>query len=31
VLAPLLELAPDLIVPGRGRVSALLAELQSSP
>jgi 2-amino-4-hydroxy-6-hydroxymethyldihydropteridine diphosphokinase len=31
VLAPLLELAPDLVVPGRGRVSALLAELQSSP
>jgi 2-amino-4-hydroxy-6-hydroxymethyldihydropteridine diphosphokinase len=31
VLAPLLELEPDLVVPGRGRVSALLAELQSSP
>jgi 2-amino-4-hydroxy-6-hydroxymethyldihydropteridine diphosphokinase len=31
VLVPLLELAPDLTVPGRGRVSALLAELQSSP
>jgi 2-amino-4-hydroxy-6-hydroxymethyldihydropteridine diphosphokinase len=30
-LEPLAELDPDLVVPGRGRVSALLAELQSSP
>jgi 2-amino-4-hydroxy-6-hydroxymethyldihydropteridine diphosphokinase len=29
VLEPLAELAPDLDVPGRGRVAALLAELQS--
>ncbi|HZT16081.1 MAG TPA: 2-amino-4-hydroxy-6-hydroxymethyldihydropteridine diphosphokinase, partial [Gaiellaceae bacterium] len=29
VLEPLAELAPDLDVPGRGRVSALLAGLQS--
>ena len=27
VLEPLAELAPDLVVPGRGRVSELLAEL----
>ena len=27
-LEPLAELAPDLVVPGRGRVSALLAELE---
>jgi 2-amino-4-hydroxy-6-hydroxymethyldihydropteridine diphosphokinase len=31
VLEPLVELAPELEVPGRGGVSALLAELQSSP
>lgn len=31
VLEPLAELAPDLDVPGRGRVSALLAGLQSGP
>lgn len=31
VLEPLVELDPELEVPGRGRVSALLAELQSSP
>lgn len=30
VLEPLAELEPDLVIPGRGRVSALLAELQSS-
>ncbi len=30
VLEPLAELAPDLELPGRGRVSTLLAELQSS-
>jgi 2-amino-4-hydroxy-6-hydroxymethyldihydropteridine diphosphokinase len=30
VLEPLAELAPDLVVPGRGRVTALLTELQSS-
>jgi 2-amino-4-hydroxy-6-hydroxymethyldihydropteridine diphosphokinase len=30
-LEPLAELDADLVVPGRGRVSALLAELQSSP
>lgn len=29
VLEPLVELAPDLVVPGRGRVSDLLAGLQS--
>jgi 2-amino-4-hydroxy-6-hydroxymethyldihydropteridine diphosphokinase len=29
VLEPLAELAPDLIVPGRGDVASLLAELQS--
>ena len=29
VLEPLAELAPELAVPGRGQVSALLAELQS--
>ncbi len=29
VLEPLAELAPGLVVPGRGEVSALLAELQS--
>ena len=28
VLEPLAELAPDLVVPGRGAVSALLAELE---
>jgi len=31
VLEPLVELEPELVVPGRGSVSALLAELQSSP
>ena len=30
VLEPLAELDPHLLVPGRGEVSALLAELQSS-
>ncbi len=30
VLEPLAELAPQLVVPGRGRVSVLLAGLQSS-
>lgn len=30
-LEPLAELAPDLVVPGRGSVSALIAELQSRP
>ena len=30
VLEPLAELAPDLVVPGRGRVAELLAEIQSS-
>jgi 2-amino-4-hydroxy-6-hydroxymethyldihydropteridine diphosphokinase len=30
VLEPLADLAPDLVLPGRGRVSSLLAELQSS-
>ena len=29
VLEPLAELAPDAVVPGRGEVAALLAELQS--
>lgn len=29
VLEPLAELAPDLVVPGRGSLSLLLAELQS--
>jgi 2-amino-4-hydroxy-6-hydroxymethyldihydropteridine diphosphokinase len=28
VLEPLAELDPDLVVPGRGKVSALLAELE---
>jgi 2-amino-4-hydroxy-6-hydroxymethyldihydropteridine diphosphokinase len=28
-LEPLAELAPDAVVPGRGRVSALLSELES--
>jgi 2-amino-4-hydroxy-6-hydroxymethyldihydropteridine diphosphokinase len=31
VLEPLAELDPDLVVPGRGRVSSLLAKIQSSP
>ena len=31
VLEPLAELAPDLVVPGRGTVSCLLSKLQSSP
>jgi 2-amino-4-hydroxy-6-hydroxymethyldihydropteridine diphosphokinase len=31
VLEPLAELAPDLVVPGRGTVFALLSELQSRP
>jgi 2-amino-4-hydroxy-6-hydroxymethyldihydropteridine diphosphokinase len=31
VLEPLVELAPWLVVPGRGSVSELLTELQSSP
>lgn len=30
VLEPLAELEPDLVIPGHGRVSAVLAELQSS-
>lgn len=30
-LEPLAELAPGLVVPGRGSVSSLLAELQSPP
>jgi 2-amino-4-hydroxy-6-hydroxymethyldihydropteridine diphosphokinase len=30
-LEPLAELDPDLVVPGHGHVSDLLAELQSSP
>jgi 2-amino-4-hydroxy-6-hydroxymethyldihydropteridine diphosphokinase len=29
VLGPLVELAPDLVVPGRGSVKALLSRLQS--
>jgi 2-amino-4-hydroxy-6-hydroxymethyldihydropteridine diphosphokinase len=31
VLEPLAELAPGLVVPGRGTVSSLLSKLQSSP
>jgi len=31
VLAPLAELAPDLVIPGRGRVADLLTKLQSAP
>jgi 2-amino-4-hydroxy-6-hydroxymethyldihydropteridine diphosphokinase len=31
VLEPLAELAPELVVPGRGTVATLLSELQSSP
>jgi len=31
VLEPLAELAPGLVVPGRGRVEVLLAELDSLP
>jgi 2-amino-4-hydroxy-6-hydroxymethyldihydropteridine diphosphokinase len=31
VLEPLAELAPGLVVPGRGTVAALLAKLQSPP
>jgi len=31
VLEPLVELSPELVVPGRGSVSELLTELQSSP
>jgi 2-amino-4-hydroxy-6-hydroxymethyldihydropteridine diphosphokinase len=31
VLVPLAELAPDLVVPGRGRVADLLTKLQSAP
>jgi 2-amino-4-hydroxy-6-hydroxymethyldihydropteridine diphosphokinase len=31
VLVPLAELAPDLAVPGRGRVADLLTKLQSAP
>jgi 2-amino-4-hydroxy-6-hydroxymethyldihydropteridine diphosphokinase len=31
VLVPLAELAPDLIVPGHGRVADLLTKLQSAP
>jgi len=31
VLVPLAELAPDLVVPGRGSVTDLLAKLQSAP
>jgi len=31
VLEPLAELAPDLEVPGRGRISSLLREIQSPP
>ena len=31
VLVPLAELAPDLVVPGRGRVANLLTKLQSAP
>ena len=31
VLEPLAELAPDLVVPGRGTVAALLSKLQSPP
>jgi len=30
VLAPLAEMAPDLEIPGRGRVDALLAEIDAS-
>jgi 2-amino-4-hydroxy-6-hydroxymethyldihydropteridine diphosphokinase len=30
-LEPLAELAPELVVPGRGTVATLLSELQSSP
>jgi 2-amino-4-hydroxy-6-hydroxymethyldihydropteridine diphosphokinase len=30
-LEPLAELDPDLVVPGRGRVSALLSELDFEP
>ena len=31
VLEPLADLAPELVVPGYGRVSTMLAELQSAP
>ena len=31
VLVPLAELAPDLVVPGRGPVANLLTKLQSAP
>lgn len=31
VLAPLAELAPDLVIPGRGRVSELLATVADQP
>jgi 2-amino-4-hydroxy-6-hydroxymethyldihydropteridine diphosphokinase len=31
VLVPLAELAPELVVPGRGRVANLLTKLQSAP
>jgi 2-amino-4-hydroxy-6-hydroxymethyldihydropteridine diphosphokinase len=31
VLAPLADLAPDLFIPGRGRVAALLAGLDPQP
>jgi len=30
VLVPLAEIAPDLIVPGRGRLSELLAHVDAS-
>jgi hypothetical protein len=30
-MEPLAELDPDLVIPGKGAVSTLLAGLQSSP
>jgi 2-amino-4-hydroxy-6-hydroxymethyldihydropteridine diphosphokinase len=31
VLAPLADLVPDLVIPGRGRAAALLAGLDPQP